>query len=91
MLARLPSAPDAALAGATPYLRLFGLAAGGAMLAEEALAASRHADAGVADKPGRVAVARFFAENLAAPAPALARIVIAGADAVIASTAGIGA
>jgi acyl-CoA dehydrogenase len=85
MLARLPTAPDAALAGATPYLRLFGLAAGGAMLAEEALAASRHADADAADKPGRIAVARFFAENLAAPAPALARIVIAGADALLTS------
>ena len=31
---------DTALAGATPYLRLFALAAGGAFLAEEALAAS---------------------------------------------------
>jgi hypothetical protein len=93
MLARLPTAPDAALAGATPYLRLFGLAAGGAMLAEEALAACRHAndDGGVADRPGRIAVTRFFAENIAAPAQALARIVIAGADAVLASTAGIGA
>jgi alkylation response protein AidB-like acyl-CoA dehydrogenase len=91
MLARLPTAPDAALAGATPYLRLFGLAAGGARLAEEALAASRHAgDADAADKPGRIAVARFFAENLAAPAPALARVVITGADAVLSAAAGIG-
>ena len=32
---------DTALAGATPYLRLFALAAGGALLAEEALAAAR--------------------------------------------------
>jgi alkylation response protein AidB-like acyl-CoA dehydrogenase len=90
MLAQLPAAPDAALAGATTYLRLFGLAAGGTMLAEEALAASRHADADAADKPGRIAVARFFAENLAAQAPALARIVVTGADAVLASVAGIG-
>jgi alkylation response protein AidB-like acyl-CoA dehydrogenase len=90
MLAQLPTAPDAALAGATPYLRLFGLAAGGAMLAEEALAASRHAgDAVAADKPGRIAVARFFAENLAAQAPALARVVTTGADAVLSSIAGI--
>jgi hypothetical protein len=90
MLAQLPTASDAALAGATPYLRLFGLAAGGAMLAEEALAASRHAgDAVAADKPGRIAVARFFAENLAAQAPALARVVTTGADAVLSSIAGI--
>ena len=64
-----PTNPDAALAGATPYLRLFGTAAGGCMLADEALAASRLAD-GAADKPGRVAIARFFAENIAVQAPA---------------------
>src|SRR4029077_5179958 len=55
---------DAALAGATPYLRLFALAAGGALLAEEALAAMRLAGNG-ADAAGRTAIARFFAENLA--------------------------
>ena len=49
---------DAALAGATPYLRLFGHAAGGCMLADEALAASR-----AGDGAGRVALARFFAEK----------------------------
>ncbi len=37
MLANVESNTDAALAGATPYLRLFGLAAGGCMLADEAL------------------------------------------------------
>ena len=41
LLAQLDSERDAALAGATPYLRLFGLAAGGCLLAEEALAALR--------------------------------------------------
>jgi acyl-CoA dehydrogenase len=91
MLARLPTAPDAALAGATTYLRLFGLAVGGTMIAEEALAASRYAgDDAAADKPGRIAVARFFAENIAAQAPALARVVIGGADAVLTSAVGIG-
>ena len=34
--------PEAALAGATPYLRLFGLAAGGIYLAKGALAAARN-------------------------------------------------
>jgi hypothetical protein len=61
------------------------------MLADEALAAARHAgDDGGADKSGRIAVARFFAENLAVQAPALARIVTTGADAVLAAGAGIG-
>ena len=39
--ARSSTEPEAALAGATPYLRLFGIAAGGCMLADEALAALR--------------------------------------------------
>jgi len=99
MLAALATRPDAALAGATTYLRLFASAAGGCMLAEEALAAARQAggnggdDGGGsgADMPGRVAIARFFAENLAALAPALGRIVTEGAESVVAAGAGIGA
>ena len=69
---------DAALAGATPYLRLFGLAAGGVMLAEQALAALRDN----ADGAGRTALARFFAENVAVAASGLERSVTAGADSV---------
>jgi hypothetical protein len=93
LLAALASNPDAALAGATTYLRLFGSAAGGCMLAGEALAAARHDERNGegADKAGRVAIARFFAENLAVQAPALARIVTNGADAMLAAGAGIGA
>ena len=41
LLSKLDKEPQAALAGATPYLRLFGNAAGGCMLADEALAADR--------------------------------------------------
>src|SRR5260370_41031368 len=53
---------DAALAGATPYLRLFALAAGGALLAEEALAAMRLAGNGP-EGAGRTATAPFFPRN----------------------------
>jgi acyl-CoA dehydrogenase len=88
LLATLATNPDAALAGATSYLRLFGATAGGCMLAAEALAAARQAD-GAADKPGRIAMARFFAENIAVQAPALAEIVTEGADAALTGTAGI--
>jgi alkylation response protein AidB-like acyl-CoA dehydrogenase len=95
LLATLTTQPDAALAGATTYLRLFASAAGGCMLADEALAAARHesgdGEGDGADKAGRVAIARFFAENLAVQAPALARIVKEGADAMLAAGAGIGA
>jgi acyl-CoA dehydrogenase len=98
LLAALATKPDAALAGATTYLRLFASAAGGCMLAGEALAAARQDSANGdsengngADRPGRIAIARFFAENLAVQAPALARIVTTGADAMLAASAGIGA
>jgi len=99
VLAALATRPDAALAGATTYLRLFAATAGGCMLAEEALAAARQGgdnfgdslgDDGV-DKSGRVAIARFFAENLAAGAPALARVVTEGAESVLAADAALGA
>ncbi|MGA7040324.1 MAG: acyl-CoA dehydrogenase, partial [Pseudolabrys sp.] len=78
-------ASDAALAGATPYLRLFGNTAGGCMLAEEALASLR-----AGDGTGRTVLARFFAENIAVQAGGLERSVtegagsIAGAQAVLA-------
>ena len=41
MLAHVQQEPNEALAGATPYLRLFGLTTGGCLLAQQALAALR--------------------------------------------------
>jgi acyl-CoA dehydrogenase len=73
--------PEPALAGATPYLRLFALATGGALLAQEALAAKRLTGEG-GDAAGRTAIARFFAENLAVQAGALERTVVEAADSV---------
>jgi hypothetical protein len=79
----LRSNPEGALAGAAPYLRLFGLAAGGVYLARGALAAARNGAAnGRAQQP--IAIARFFAETLATAAPGLKETVIAGADATLA-------
>ncbi len=78
----LPATPDAALAGATPYLRLFGLAAGGIALARGALAARALADEAQA---GPVTLARFFAENICPEAPGLADVVIGGAESVVAA------
>ncbi len=69
---------DTSLAGATPYLRLFATATGGALLAEEALAAAR---AGT-DPEARIAIARFFAEHVAPGSSGLEREVIEGADSV---------
>jgi alkylation response protein AidB-like acyl-CoA dehydrogenase len=79
LLDNLEREPQAALAGATSYLRLFGHAAGGCMIADEALAAIRLGDASAA---GRIALARFFAEQIAVDAAALGRAVTEGAGGV---------
>ena len=69
-----------ALAVAAPYLRLFGLAAGGAYLARGALASTRTSDPQAAL---RVATARFFAEHLLPETGALRTVVTEGAEAVL--------
>ncbi len=81
LLGEIDRAPDAALAGATPYLKLFGYAAGGAYLAEEALVAAREFGMG-GDPAGRIAIARFFAQNLAVETSGLERAVVDGAESV---------
>jgi acyl-CoA dehydrogenase len=74
-------APQDALAGASPYLRLFGLARGTACLAKAGLAAETLAKAGDASDLGRVGLARFFAEKIATGAPGLAASIVSGAGA----------
>jgi alkylation response protein AidB-like acyl-CoA dehydrogenase len=86
LLSKADTDPQAVLAGATPYLRLFGNAAGGCMLADEGLAALR---LGNGDSTSRVAIARFFAENIAVQASGLERAVIDGADSVNAADAAL--
>jgi len=81
LLERLSSSPNEALAGATPYLRLFGSALGGCMLASEALAARNDASGGDAHR--YVALARFFAESIAVQAPALEKTVTDSAESVM--------
>jgi alkylation response protein AidB-like acyl-CoA dehydrogenase len=76
--------PEAALAGAAPYLRLFGLAAGGVYLAKGALAAARSGSSAPHGQP--IAIARFFAENLATAAAGLKDAVVSGADSTLGLT-----
>jgi alkylation response protein AidB-like acyl-CoA dehydrogenase len=78
-----PNVADA-LAGAAPYLRLFGYARGGTGLAEMAMAAHGARNSGESDPAhgGRIAVARFFAENIATGAGGLERTVTEGAGSV---------
>ncbi len=83
MITASKTAPNDALAGATPYLRLFGLARGGAALAAGALAAHRLAaenkDPALA---ARIATARFFAEHIAVGAGGLELEITEGAASV---------
>lgn len=65
---------DEAQAGATPYLRMISLAAGGAYLARGGLA-----------EQNRIALCRFFAENLLGEVSALKERVIDGAESLAAA------
>tara|TARA_R110002051_G_scaffold149375_2_gene221880 strand:+ start:2273 stop:4054 length:1782 start_codon:yes stop_codon:yes gene_type:complete len=69
-----------ALAGATPYQRLFGLVLTGAYLAKGALA---KVDDGKTDR--RMALCRFAAENLLPETAALKRQVVEGAESLAAA------
>ena len=66
---------EEALAGATPYLRLFGLASGGALMARGAL---RGEDDGGSE--ARAALARFAAHNLLPETAALRHVVTGGGE-----------
>ena len=74
----LASDQNSALAGASQYLRLFGLTLGGACLAKAGLAAEALSESGDQTELGRVGLARFFAEKLLTEAPGLARAIASG-------------
>ena len=77
-----------ALAGATPYLRLFGLAVGGSYLAKGALAAA-HQATGAAAAAAHIHVARFFAETVIVETAGLKRAVMRGGHTVLAANAAL--
>jgi len=85
LLAQTGKDADAALAGASPYLRLFGITTGGCYLAQQALTAVRLGQGA----PARLAVARFFAENFAVQAHALERTIVEGAPGLISADAAL--
>jgi acyl-CoA dehydrogenase len=84
MLKTMGPAPAEVMAGATPYLRLFGITAGGAFLAEAALAARAALQSGETDPlhAARIRNCRFYAENTASIATGIETAVTEGADAV---------
>ena len=78
--------PNAVLAGATPYLRLFSMVTAGWLMSRSALAATARLTAGPADEAearwlrSKVVTARFFCEQLPPPAVGLVASITAGAD-----------
>ncbi len=78
MLASLKSAPNDSLAGASPYLRLFGTVAGGHYLAQAALKTADSA---------RLALSGFYAVNILPGVHGLLGPATAGAESLFALTA----
>jgi alkylation response protein AidB-like acyl-CoA dehydrogenase len=82
LLGRVATEPNDALAGATPYLELFGLVAGGWLLARSALVAQRPRAASPGDREfleAKVATARFYCQQLLPHTAGLLPSVTAGA------------
>jgi acyl-CoA dehydrogenase len=82
LLKTLPENRNAALAGATPFLRLFGIACGGTYLAKGALSAMRGSDVQGAQPEAKVLEARHFAENLMGETEGLKHAVSSGHETV---------
>jgi 3-(methylthio)propanoyl-CoA dehydrogenase len=77
---------EKALAGATPYLRLFGITAGGAILARGALAAQKALTTDGADKDflnAKRQTAQFYAENILSQTESLLPSILYGHSAIL--------
>ena len=83
---RFPVDVRAASASAVPFLRLFGVVAGGWQMARAALVAQARVDAGDGDPfyLAKVITARFYADHLLTQAEGLASTVVDGSGAVLA-------
>jgi len=81
LIASFGADPAPALAGAGPYLKLFGLVTGGWLMAKAALASRHRLDQGGGDAAfhrAKILTARFFAEHKLALAPALVAAIAGG-------------
>ncbi len=80
----------AAQAGAVPYLRLWGLVAGGWQMGRAALIAAKHLADGSGAAPfmkAKIATARYYADCLLPQAGGLARTVVEGGESALALAA----
>jgi hypothetical protein len=87
ILSTVATDPNAAFAGAVPFLKLMGIVAGGWQLGRGALVAERKLAAKQGDAgfyAAKIATARFFAEHVLSQAPGLAVAVTQGPAAVMA-------
>ena len=87
LLSAFQSDARTAMAGAVPYLKLFGTVTGGWLLARSAVIAKARLDAGSKEHDfyrGKIATARFFAEHQLPLAQALKSEIINGADSTLA-------
>jgi len=86
LVATSESHPRSAAASAVPFLNLFGIVAGGALLAKGALsAADRLArnDGDSAFLAARLVVSRYYADHVLSRAPGFLHTILRGADAVL--------
>lgn len=86
MLDKGAETPDRAMAGSVTYLKLFGLTAGGAMMAHAALAALQKQDAEAGDTifyDSKLTIARFYAETILSTAPGLMTAITSAGDTVM--------
>ncbi len=76
----------AASAGAVPYLKLWGVVAGGWQMARAALISHRHLEGGGVERDfyrTKLATARFYAEHILPQAQALERVICKGSASVL--------
>ena len=82
--------PVQALAGATPYLKMFGIVTGGWLMARQALAAQADLAAGIGDKDrlaAKVTTARYYGEQVLPTAAGLVPSIQGGAEVLFAADA----
>lgn len=86
LIANYDSNPQAAAAGAVPYLKLTGIVVGGWLMARSAQIAQGHLDAGSADDfyRAKIGTARYFATSVLPQAAAHAAAITGGAEAILA-------
>jgi hypothetical protein len=87
LLETYPSDPKAAAAGAVPYLKLWGVVAGGWQMARAALIAKTRLDGGAEDVDfyrAKIGTARFFAEHILPLAHSYNQAIVNGSTSVLA-------